>query len=91
MVPGVRCEDRRRTSVIGAASDSGVVSSSSASMPARSIRRRRPMSGIRTDWVASAIRRSSIARAGQPVAWVASCSSTEKEPLRLRSAIASAT
>ena len=60
-------------------------------MSARSIRRRRPTSGIRADWVASATRRSSIARAGQPVAWAASCSSTEKEPLRLRSAIASAT
>ncbi len=60
-------------------------------MSATSVRRRRPTSGIRADWVASATRRSSIARAGQPVARVASCSSTEKEPLRLRSAIASAT
>ena len=49
------------------------------------------MPGIRTDWVASALPRSSMARAGQPVAWAASCSSTEKEPVRLRSAIASAT
>jgi hypothetical protein len=90
-VPGVRCDDRRRTSARGAAWESGVPSAWSASWSARSASGRRPTSGSCTDWVVISSPSSSTARAGHPVASAASCARTATEPLRRRSAIALAT